>query len=233
MALKPNFEPIFSYFGSFFLVSVGDRILFLVFLFLETYPVAGHYKNSHGMHLGNWWVKRTAKQTFGEAVFQTREDGQQHFSANSKVVHKASCGLRADFERAEHKMDSPLRNIWNHQTNKELWEEAPTTVTHLRWSGRRYGGCCLRAIAHKSPVGRYVTSSRIREECSWSFGAHRVLDQRFRKGVGRQRGLAQGSPSHTIDAGLFSAPLFLFPLMRRRTQLWGTIFAVFWVRLVV
>ena len=29
----------------------------------------------------------------------------------------------------------------------------------------------------------------------------------FRKGVGGQRGLAQGNPSHTIDSGPFSAPL--------------------------
>ena len=35
--------------------------------------------------------------------------------------------------------------------------------------------------------------------------------QRFRKGVGGQRGLAQGNPSHTIDSGLFSAPFFLWP----------------------
>ena len=32
------------------------------------------------------------------------------------------------------------------------------------------------------------------------------LNQRFRKGVGGQRGLAQGNPSHTTDSGLCSAP---------------------------
>ena len=47
--------------------------------------------------------------------------------------------------------------------------------------------------------------------------------QKFPKGVGGQRGLAQGSPSHTTDSGLFSAPFSFFPLcMSRRTQFWGT-----------
>ena len=54
----------------------------------------------------------------------------------------------------------------------------------------------------------------------------------FEKGVGGQRGLAQGNRSHTINSGIFSAPFFLCPLMSRRTQLWGTFFAVFWALLV-
>ena len=55
------------------------------------------------------------------------------------------------------------------------------------------------------------------------------ISQRSRKGVGGQRGLAQGNPSRTTDSGLFPAPLFLCPLRkRRRTQFWGTFFAVFW-----
>ena len=42
--------------------------------------------------------------------------------------------------------------------------------------------------------------------------------QRFRKGVGGQRGLAQGNPSHAIDSGLLSALFILSPLnMSRRT----------------
>ena len=37
------------------------------------------------------------------------------------------------------------------------------------------------------------------------------LNQKFRKEVGGQRGLAQGDPSHTINSGLFSAPFFPMP----------------------
>ena len=48
---------------------------------------------------------------------------------------------------------------------------------------------------------------------------HHSLIQRFRKGVGGQRGLAQGNPSHIIDSGPFSAPFFLCPLVSRRTYL--------------
>ena len=33
--------------------------------------------------------------------------------------------------------------------------------------------------------------------------------QKFRKGVGGQRGLAQGNRSHARDSDLFSVPLFL------------------------
>ena len=53
-------------------------------------------------------------------------------------------------------------------------------------------------------------------------------NQKFRKGVGGQRGLAQGNPSHTTTSGLVSASFFLCPLMSRRTQFWGTSFAVVW-----
>ena len=49
-------------------------------------------------------------------------------------------------------------------------------------------------------------------------------NQRFQKGVGGQRGLAQGRPSHTIDSELFSAPFFLSPLMRRRAHKSGVQF---------
>ena len=58
------------------------------------------------------------------------------------------------------------------------------------------------------------------------FGRYRLC-QRFRKGVGGQRGLGQGNPSHAIDSGLFSASFFLRPLMSRRTPFSGTFFAVF------
>ena len=43
----------------------------------------------------------------------------------------------------------------------------------------------------------------------------------------RTEGVAQGNPSHTIDSGLFLDPFSCAPLMGRRTQLWGTILAVF------
>ena len=58
------------------------------------------------------------------------------------------------------------------------------------------------------------------------------LRQRFRKGVGGQRGLAQGNPSHTIDSGLFTAPFSYAPLISRRTAFWGAFCAVLWALLV-
>ena len=48
----------------------------------------------------------------------------------------------------------------------------------------------------------------------------------------RTEGVGPRNPSHTMDSGLFSAPFFLSPLMSRRTQLCGAIFAVFWALLV-
>ena len=48
--------------------------------------------------------------------------------------------------------------------------------------------------------------------------------QKFRKGVGGQRGLARGNPSYARDSGLFSIPFFLCPLRRRGTHLWSLFF---------
>ena len=45
-----------------------------------------------------------------------------------------------------------------------------------------------------------------------------------RKGVGRQRGLAHGNPSHTINSGLFSAPFFLCPPYELENTMLGDIF---------
>ena len=55
--------------------------------------------------------------------------------------------------------------------------------------------------------------------------------QRFRKGVGGQRGLARGDPSYARGSDLFSALLFLCPLRRRGTQFWELVWAVFWALL--
>ena len=38
-----------------------------------------------------------------------------------------------------------------------------------------------------------------------------TIFQKFREGVGWQRGLARGDPSYAKDSGLFSAPFFLWP----------------------
>ena len=53
------------------------------------------------------------------------------------------------------------------------------------------------------------------------------LYQKFRKGVGGQRGLARGSPSKARDSGLFSVPFFLCPLRRRRTNFRRTFWTLF------
>ena len=53
------------------------------------------------------------------------------------------------------------------------------------------------------------------------------LFQKFRKGVGEQRGLARGNPSKARDSGLFSVPFFLYPLRRMGTHLWRTFWALF------
>ena len=55
-------------------------------------------------------------------------------------------------------------------------------------------------------------------------------DQKFRKGVGGQRGLARRKPSNPRDLGLFSVPFFLCPLRRMGTHFWrtfGLFFGVF------
>ena len=47
---------------------------------------------------------------------------------------------------------------------------------------------------------------------------HRAIYQKFRKGVGGQRGLARGNPSFARDSGVFSVPFFLCPFRRRGTR---------------
>ena len=52
--------------------------------------------------------------------------------------------------------------------------------------------------------------------------------QKFRKGVGGQRGLARGSPSKARDSGLFSVPFFLCPLsLGEGGQISGELFGLF------
>ena len=46
--------------------------------------------------------------------------------------------------------------------------------------------------------------------------------QKFRKGVGGQRGWARRNPSKARDSGLFSVPSFLCPLRRMETHFWRT-----------
>ena len=48
-------------------------------------------------------------------------------------------------------------------------------------------------------------------------------NQKFRKGVGGQRGLARRNPSNPRDLGLFSVPFFLCPLRRTGTHFWRTV----------
>ena len=40
----------------------------------------------------------------------------------------------------------------------------------------------------------------------------KAINQKFRKGVGGQRGLTRGNHSYARDSGLFSVPFFLCPL---------------------
>ena len=56
------------------------------------------------------------------------------------------------------------------------------------------------------------------------------LIQKFRKGVGGQRGLAQGNSSHSTNSSHFSVLFFLCPLMRRRTLFWETFFLPYFGR---
>ena len=53
------------------------------------------------------------------------------------------------------------------------------------------------------------------------------LNQKFRKGVGGQRGLARGNPLKARDSGLFSVPFLLCPFRRRGTNFWRTFWALF------
>ena len=70
-------------------------------------------------------------------------------------------------------------------------------------------------------------------DANWGdLGIHK--SQKFRKGVGGQRGLARGAPSQARDSDLFSVLFFLFlaTLRRRGTQFWGPTVAVCWALLV-
>ena len=71
-----------------------------------------------------------------------------------------------------------------------------------------------------------------RKNCKQPQAKNNQVFQRFRKGVGGQRGVGATNPSHTIDSGPFSALFSLCPLMSKRTQFWGNCFPVFWVLLV-
>ena len=51
--------------------------------------------------------------------------------------------------------------------------------------------------------------------------------QKFRKGVGGQRGLARRNTSKTRDLGNFSVPFFLCPLRRMGTHFWRVFWALF------
>ena len=51
--------------------------------------------------------------------------------------------------------------------------------------------------------------------------------QKFRKGVGGQRGLARRNPSYAGHSGLFSVPLFLGLLRRTATHYWSLFWAIF------
>ena len=59
------------------------------------------------------------------------------------------------------------------------------------------------------------------------FGFSRHFVQKFRKGVGGQRGLARRNPSKARDLGLFSVPFFLCPLRRMGTHFWRPFWALF------
>ena len=54
--------------------------------------------------------------------------------------------------------------------------------------------------------------------------------QKFRQGVGGQRGLARGDPSHAKGSDLVLCPFSYSSLRKRGTPFWGSIFAVFWPR---
>ena len=56
--------------------------------------------------------------------------------------------------------------------------------------------------------------------------------QKFRKGVGGQRGLARGDPSYARDSDLFLCPFSYAILRRRSTQFWGSVLAALWALLV-
>ena len=56
-----------------------------------------------------------------------------------------------------------------------------------------------------------------------------IFSQKFRQGVGRQRGLARRNPSKARDLGLFCVPSFLCPLRRMWTHFWRAFWALFGV----
>ena len=87
--------------------------------------------------------------------------------------------------------------------------------------------CCADNIPFTASCGTSLHCELA--SCRTGLGMRLPLTQKFRKGVGGQRGLARGNPSHARDSGLFSVPFFLCPLRRRRTHFWRTFLALFGV----
>ena len=84
----------------------------------------------------------------------------------------------------------------------------------------------MRVSAFKN--ARFRPSKPWTSLASWRQGPVDIrFDQKFRKGVGEQRGLARGNPWKARDSGLFSVPFFLCPL-RRRGHISGEFFGLFW-----
>ena len=66
------------------------------------------------------------------------------------------------------------------------------------------------------------TYTLTRHECENKRPENDRSFQKFRKGVGEQRGLVRGDPSYAKDSDLFAVPFFLCNTLRRRgTQFWG------------
>ena len=77
---------------------------------------------------------------------------------------------------------------------------------------------CLSRKRRKSQKQRKMQTTQTATSKESSAGLAEII-QKFRKGVGGQRGLARGNPSKAGDSGLFSVPFFLCPLRRRDTFL--------------
>ena len=99
------------------------------------------------------------------------------------------------------------------ETPEELFEKlgqySPTEVQ------AREGHINLREILGTAAGYRWNTWRDIcgvYRPVSQGFLLLKTKNQSFRKGVGGQRGLAQGNPAHTIDSGHSSAPFSYAPL---------------------
>ena len=145
----------------------------------------------------------------------------QHGPMALKVCHK----FPWDWWRC---MDGSSPTIYHHcpESNSSTSSERNSSPIHtvnleransafiMGFSRDHFWGFKTNTITHKKITELIPKQFR--------FGNSSTQIQKFRKGVGGQRGLARWTPWCARGSGLFSVPFFLCPLRRRGTHFWRT-----------